>query len=45
MSEKPFDENIAESRNMAQLKKDGLYWCVSFVFLKSIIENGWIDAT
>ena len=45
MSEMPFDENIAESRNVTKLKKDGIYLCVSFVLHTLIMKNGCIDAT
>ena len=44
MSEKPFDENMAERRKVGELKKDGHYSYVSFVVHTSIIEKSWIDA-
>ena len=44
VSAKPFDENMAESRKVGELKKEGHYWYVSFVVYTSIIEKGWIDA-
>ena len=40
-----FDENMAESRKVMELKKDGFYWYVSFLLHRSIIEKGWIDVT
>ena len=33
----PFHEKMAESGRVAELKKDGLYWYVSFVLHTSII--------
>ena len=45
MSEMKFDENIAESRKMDELKKDEHHSFVSFVVHTSIIEKGWIDAS
>ena len=44
MTEKPFDENMDESRKVEELKKDGLYLNDSFI-LTSIIEKGWINAS
>ena len=40
LSEKPFDENVAERRIVGELKKDGHYSYVSFVNHTSIIEKG-----
>ena len=45
VSEKPFNENMAESRKDGELKKDGLYWYVLFILHRSIIKKGWIDAS
>ena len=45
MSEMPFNENMAERRQVVELKTDGLYWYVSFVLHTSIIKKHWIDAT
>ena len=36
---------MAESRKVVELKKDFLYWYVSFALHSSIIKKGWIDAT
>ena len=44
MSEKPFNENMAESRKVGELKRDAHYSCVSFVVHTLIIKKGWIDA-
>ena len=45
MSETPFDENMAESRKVGELKKDGLHAYVSFILHISIIEKGWINSS
>ena len=45
MSEKPFNEKMAESRKVEGLKKDGHHSYVSFVVYTLIIEKGWIDAS
>ena len=43
VSEKPFNEKMAESRKVGELKKDGHYSYVSFVVYTLIIEKGWIN--
>ena len=45
VSEKPFDDTMAESRKVMGLKKYGLYWYVPFALHTSIIKKGCIDAT
>ena len=45
VSEMPFDKNLAETIKVWELKKDDLYWYVSFVLHTSITKKGWIDAT
>ena len=42
MSEMPFDENIAESRKVVELKKDGLHWFILFVFYTSFIKKSYL---
>ena len=44
VSEMPFDENMAESIKVAELKRYGLYSYISFMLHRSTIEMGWIDA-
>ena len=44
VSEKPFDENLAESRKIWELKKDAHYSYALFAVHTSIIEKGWFDA-
>ena len=39
----PIHENMTENRKVAELKKDSLYWCVSFVVHRSNIQKGWMD--
>ena len=40
----PFDGNMAESVEVYDLGKDGIYRYVSFALHASIIEKDWIDA-
>ena len=44
VSEKPFHENMAESRKVGELKKDAHYSYASFLVHRLIIEKGWINA-
>ena len=43
-SEKPFNENRAESRKVGKLKKGCHHSYASFLVHTSMIENGWINA-
>ena len=45
MSEKPFNENMAEGRKVGGFKKDAHCSFALFVVHSSLIEKGWIDAS
>ena len=41
----PFDEDMAESMKVGELKEDCFYWYILFIIHTSYIEKGLIHAT